>query len=307
MLVRREAILAKIESTYRADASPGVGDAVFVDNQSYDSEARMNKRKGVKETTAPFQSVFGGRLATLSFDCELKGSGAAGTAPEIGVLLRGCGMLEVVSAGVSVTYTPTSTNNESLTIYYYQDGKLKVMLGARGEASFDATAGMFGKVSFTFTGHPDNPESDSALPNPTYDSTVPPAFKNVSFTLDAYAADISSLKCSLGNQIAKPDSVKTANGYGEIRIAEREVGGTVDPEAVLVATKDFYNIWESGTNFAIDTGVVGSTAGNRWQIQMPAVSVEGISENDREGVRTNELNYIANEVSGDDEMSIVFT
>lgn len=307
MLVRREAILAKIESTYRTDASPVAGDAVFVDNQSYGSDARMNERKGVKETTAPFQQVFGGRVATLSFDCELKGSGSAGTAPEIGVLLRGCGMLEVISAGVSVTYTPTSTNNESLTIYYYQDGKLKTMVGARGEASFDLSAGMFGKVSFTFTGHPDTPESDVALINPTYDSTVPPAFKNASFTLDSYAADVSQIQFALGNQISKPDSVKTNNGFGEIRIADRDVNGSVDPEAVLVATKDFYDMWESGANFAMDTGVVGGTAGNRWQIQKPAVSLRNVEEGDREGIRTNPLTYGANEVSGDDEFSLVFT
>lgn len=306
MLIRREAILAKVESTYRTDSVPTVTDAVFVDNQSYGSEARMNERKGVKETTAPFQQVYGGRLATLSFDCELKGSGAAGTAPEIGVLLQGCGMLEVISAGVSVTYTPTSSSNDSLTIYYYQDGKRKIMTGARGEASFDLTAGMFGKVSFTFTGHPGT-ETDTALINPTYDSTVPPAFINASFTVDSYAADISALQFSLGNQIAKPDSVKTANGYGEIRIAERDVNGTVDPEAVLVATKDFYTQWESGTNVAIDTGVVGGTAGNRYQIQMPAVAYRNIEESDREGVRTNPITFGAAEVSGDDEVSIVFT
>ncbi|MCK7495178.1 MAG: hypothetical protein MZW92_31855 [Comamonadaceae bacterium] len=42
----------------------------------------------------------------LTFDVEIKGSGAAGTAPELGVLLKGCGFGETVVAVTSVTYAP---------------------------------------------------------------------------------------------------------------------------------------------------------------------------------------------------------
>ena len=104
-----------------------------------------------------------------------------------------------------------------------------------------------------------------------------------------------------------PPSVSAANGYSQIRITGRDVSGSFDPEATLLADHDFAAEWKSGAALALDSGVVGSAAGNRWRIQCPAISYREISEGDREGLRTLEIGFGAAEINGDDEISLVFT
>ncbi len=64
-------------------------------------------------------SVGGMRTTEITFKVELRGSAAAGSAPEIGDLLEACGMAETVTAGSSVVYSPVSVNDKSVTIYHY--------------------------------------------------------------------------------------------------------------------------------------------------------------------------------------------
>lgn len=75
----------------------------------------------------------------------------------------------------------------------------------------------------------------------------------------------------------------------------------------LLATNDFISDWEAGTEMALSTGVIGGTAGNQFQISMPAVSYRDVSLGDRDGLRTIELPFGAHESSGDDGVSLAFT
>ena len=307
MLKNREVLLFKIESSYGVDSSPSAGaDAVLAENLNYSFEgARMAERNVVKATFGKEQAVYGGHLKTVSFDVELKGSGAAGTAPEIGQLLRACGFDETIVASTSVAYAPVSSSIESGTLEYFQDGKLHKLLGCRGTVSFNLEVGMPGKATFSLTGH--DTESDAALPSPSYDSTVPAPFINAGFALGGYAAIISTLSVDMGNTLAFAPDVNAADGYGEIRITGRDVTGSFDPEAVLKATEDFQGDWENGTQQAITTGSIGGTAGNIFAITLGQTYHKEISGGDRDGITTNEIGFGAVESSGDDEISITFT
>src|SRR5688500_3893116 len=151
MLKSREVILAKIETTYNID--PGLAaadDAILVENPSWSYEgAKMYARSPVRPSLAPLKSLFGGSLMTVTFDVEVKGSGSAGTAPELGTLLRMCGLGETVVGATSVTYAPVSTAHESGTIHYYSDGKLHILTGCKGTFSANLETGGCGKLSFT--------------------------------------------------------------------------------------------------------------------------------------------------------------
>lgn len=310
MLIKREVLLAKIESTYNTDPTPVAStDAMLVENPSWSNEGlRMSERPAVRPSLAPLQHVFGDMLRTVSFDVELKGSGTAGTAPELGVLLRGCALSETIVASTSVTYAPVSdtSTHESLTLYYYQDGTLIKITGARGNVSFSCEAGLPAKASFTFTGHTSTP-TDVSLPSPTFDSTTPPPFKGATFTIDSYAAVIAAFTFDMSNQVVMPADVSGADGFGEIRIAGRDVAGTIDPEHVLVATEAFEANMRAGTNMALATGVIGGTAGNKYAISMPAVYYRDLSPADRESIRTLDAPFGAAESTTDDEVSIAFT
>lgn len=312
MLVSREVILAKLETTYNEDAMPdAAADAILVENPAWSNAGlRMNERTPVKATMGKAQSYYGGHLRSVTFDVELKGSGTAGTAPEMGPLLQACGMLETVDVSVPgsefVAYAPISSNHKSLTIYYYQDGLLRKMTGCRGNVSFNLETGMVGKASFTFTGH-DGGTSDTALVSPTYDSTVAPGLVSVPFSFGSYPAAVSKLSFDMSNQVQTPSVISAPDGFGDVVITSRDVNGSFDPEATLKATQDWETMLMDGTQSALDTGLIGDTAGNRYQVQMPAAYMRDMSPGDKSGVRVYEVPFGAVENAGDDEVSITFS
>ncbi|WP_160153342.1 phage tail tube protein [Microbulbifer sp. ALW1] len=304
-LVKRELILAAIEATYNTDATPGGADAVLVEDVSWSyAGARMVDRNAVKATLGQFQRVFAGTLMEVSCTAELKGSGTAGEAPEADVLLRACGLGVEVTAGTSVAYAPASTAHESATIYFHEDGSLYKLTGARGTASLNLETGNKGMASLTLTGHVTGP-IDAPLPVAVYDASVPPPVIGAAFSVGGYAAVISALSLDLGNTIGTPPSMSAADGYSEIIISDRDVTGSFDPEATLVAAQDFHGDWRNGVTKTITTGAIGSTAGNRYQLDIAEAYYSELAPGDREGVRTYDISYGA---AGDDSaFTLTFT
>ncbi len=309
MLTNRDVILIKIESTYGTDAVPVEGtDAILVESQGWANEGlRMNERPAVRANIGLLQSVYGGRLGSVTFDVELKGSGGAvDDPPEIGTALRACGLGEMINAAADVTYEPVSTGIESVTIYYFQDGIRYILTGCRGNVSFNLETGAVGKASFTFTGHIALP-TDVALPAPTYDGVVPVAIINTPFVIGGFSAIINALTFDMSNTIAMPPDMAAIDGYSEVQITQRDVNGSFDPEAELVAVDTPLTDLENGVAQALTTGKIGSGTGAEYQVTMPAVYYRDVSPGDRDGVRTLETPFGATESTGDDEVSIVFT
>lgn len=309
MLKHRSVLLAKIETTYNTDPIPtGAANAILVENLNFSwSDSRMAERQVVRTVQGKLKPLFGGTLATITFDVEVKGSGTAGTAPEIGPLLRAASFSETIVATTSVAYTLVSTAQESATFYFYLDGKLYKMTGARGTSTGDLSVGAYGKLSFSFTGHTAQ-ATDTALATPTYSSQIPPVLVSVPFTIDTYSAVITSLKYDTGVQLAKPPSILASDGYGAITVVGRSVTGSIDPEDVLIATHDFEARWRAGTAMALTTGVIGSTAGNRYKIDMPSVvynDAPGMA--DRDGIATLEMKFMSQALTTDDDLTITFT
>lgn len=309
-LSNREVVLVKEEVTYNVDSSPvAASDAVLVGNASWAHEGlRMIERNVVKNTDPSKQQVFGDTLKTVSFDVELKGSGTAGTAPEFEPLLEACGFVPTVVPATSVSYSPssTATDKKSVTIYYYQDGLLHVLTGCRGTVSFNLETGAIGMATFTMTGHSSAP-TDASLPNPTLQSTVPYAIRGGAFSIDGFSATINALTVDMAIAVITPPDMSASDGFGEVFLGRRDPNGSFDPEAELVADENFYGNFRSGAQMALTTGVIGDTAGNRYQIDMDQVYYRDASPGDRDGIRTYELAFGAIETSGDDEIELIFT
>lgn len=308
MQVSREAVLGKIQTAHGSPATLSAAtDAILVESPAWSYvDARMLPRPVRKATLGPLAQVYAGSLVQLTFNAYIKGSGVAGTPPDLAHFLVACGMAETITPATSVAYSLASIGHQYITLEYYQDGKRKRMVDAIGNVSGQADAGAFGMLSFTFVGHEDT-EIDAAFPSISTDATVPVPYINRPFSIGGYGADISKLAFDLGNDIKKPASVATADGYGQLRIGDRDIAGSFDPLDVLLATHDFVDQWKSGAAMALDTGVVGSTAGNRWQIAMPAVSYRSVGQAERESVRALEMAYGSHESAGDDQFTITFT
>lgn len=307
LLVRNEVVLCEIESTYNTDPSPTGAEAVAFQDVSYSHDGlRMIERPIVQQGLDMKKRIYGGSLATITLTCELKGSGAAGTAPEYGPLLRSCGLDETIVASTSVTYAPVSSSLESCTIYYFEEGKRYIMTGCRGNAEFSIETGGVPLVTFTMTGHRSDP-TDNTAPTPTYDSTDPTALVNIPFTVGGSTFAINAYSLNLNNEVVQPPSLAAVDGYGEIFITQRDPGGSMDPESVLVATDSIIADFTAGTSAALSLGSIGGTAGNIVDLDLPVVYYVDVSSGDREGIRTNEVSYNAAVSAGDDELSLVFT
>lgn len=310
MLKTRAVVLAKIETTYNTDPTPTAGaNAILVENLTHTFEgARRADRNVVKPGFAPLKSLYAGSLISISFDAEIKGSGTAGTAPEIGVLLRACGMTETVVAVTSVTYAPTSTPSlhESATFYLYEDGLRYKLTGARGTFTTSLAVAQKGLMSFKFTGHLVGP-ADVALVSPTYNATVPTVMVGVAFAIDSYSAVITKLDIDPGLVLAMADNIAASDGYGEIRLTGSAPTFTIDPEAALVAAYDWVTKWQSSASYAMTTGTIGSTAGNRYAITAPAAVYSEIGNGDRSGVLSREIKGQLVDTTSDNWISIAFT
>lgn len=307
MITEREVILLKVESVYNTDPVPTpAADAILVRSPSWAHEgARVVDRPLVDSSLGTAKKLFGGSLLSVTFEAEIKGSGAAGTAPEIGQALRACGLAETIVGATSVTYQPASTALESCTIYYYQDGKRKVITGCRGTVAFGLVAGEPGIATFSFSGHEGTP-TDAALVAPTYDATEPETIKGLSLTVNALTHAIESLTLDLSNTVSTPPDVNSSDGYGEVRITARDVNGSINPEDVLLATADFIADWKADTERAIATGTIGS-AGNQYALTIPLAAYREVSLGDRDGIRVLDIPFGATENTGDDEFTLAFT
>lgn len=313
MLTNREVILVKTQTGAGIPATPSAStDAVLVEGPSWAHEGlRMVERPAIRANIGALQHIYAGSLRSVSFEVEIKGAGAAYSSsarPEMDALLGACGIgriIDTTSGSESITYSPASTGHELVTIYYYQDGTLYQLTDARGEAEITLEVGGRGMVSFKMTGHSSTP-TDVPLVNPTYDSTIPPPVIGAAFSVDSYGAVISKLSFALGNTIATPADMNQADGYSVPQITQRDVNGSFDPEAVLVATQAFEANLRNGATMALATGSIGASQYNKFSVTMPAISYRSIAPGDRSGVRTYEMGFGAAQVSGDDEFAIVF-
>lgn len=313
MLVNREVVLVRTQTAPGTPAVPAAGThAVLVEGPSWSQEGlRMVERPAVRANIGTLRHLYAGMLRSVSFDVELKGAGApynATTLPEMDALLGACGMgRTIVTTGgsESVTYQPASTGHEIVTIYYYQDGTLMQLTDCRGEVEFALEVGGRGMASFKMMGHSAT-VTDAALVSPTYDSTLPPPVIGAAFSVGGFAAVIASLSVSLGNTVATPPDMNQADGYATPQITKRDVNGSFDPEAVTVATEDFEAQLRSGVAMALTTGSIGNIQYARYTISMPAISYRSQGPADRDGVRTFDMAFGAEDSVGDDEIAILF-
>ncbi|MDA8122247.1 MAG: phage tail tube protein [Deltaproteobacteria bacterium] len=306
MLTRRTTLLAKKETVYGTDPTPVAGDAVLCKVDGFRVIGDALVRDYHRSKLSPLAHVIGEVYSEIKFSTELKGSGAAGTAPELSPLFQACGFSETIVALTSVTYLPESDTFPSCTIYFYRDGILYEMNGCRGTFDIDLSVGKYGVINWTFQGLYVAP-IDAALIDGTYDSTVPPPILSAAFSIQAYSAVATKLALSAANRLAFRRDLSNANGIREVLITDwDERGGSFDPEAVTVATHNFHSIWKAGTAAAMSI-VVGSAAGNICTITAPKVQYREINPAERDGLYTYEVPIRLAQNAGDDELSIAFT
>lgn len=308
MLKTRAVILAEKEITYGTDPIPlPAANAILCEAPEIEVLGRKLERNNVKSYFGTLAPINIGEGIKITFTAELKGSGVAGTPPEIGPLLDACGMTHTNVLSTSDKYDPNSdleSDQDSVTIYFYQHNIAHKVTGCRGTFSVEGKAAEYGKIQFEFTGIYVGPV-DATIPAATFNATLPPKLVSASFALGGYAAIIESFKVVLGNEIAKRPSANAATGILSYFVRERAVTGEIDPEAVALATWNPWSLWENSTSGALSI-TFGSAAGNRCVVSGPKVILDSVKYAERESLLTYSTPLIFTPDTGNDEVSLLF-
>lgn len=316
--VRDTAILAKIETTYATDSIPtGGSNAILISNQSVNPFNASNQDRAiVRPYMGGSEQVPGTAYKEVSFDVELVGGGAAGTAPAWGPLLRACGFAETVTASTRVDYLPITNSQESVTIYYYDSGVLHKLLGARGALKIDAKVGSLPKFGFTFIGLDGG---DTAAANPSVTLTN---FKTPEVVKDANSGDLTfgATHSSSGAPALTAGTVYPSQGIeidmgisnpftpllgGEtVDITDRQATGKISLDLTAAQEVTFMSSVKGVTlqSLGLQHGLV---AGNKVLLFMPNVQLINPTKNEVNGKRLIGYDLRINPSAGNDELRIV--
>ncbi|WP_455270305.1 phage tail tube protein [Rhizobium herbae] len=269
---RKRAILVKPETVYGTDAVPtGAANAMQLTNVVFNPSVGEEINRDLVVPEMGHQGVIlTGSYATISGECEIAGSGVAGTAPAWGPLTRACGFQEVIEAGTDVQYVPISDGQESVSIYFSIDGIRHVLLGARGTKSFGFTPKQIPRWIYNFTGLLGT-ISDAALPTTVlagFTKPVPVNKANTTFSLHGLSGVCEGVTIDIANQIEPRFLI----GAERIEHVDRLITGSAVLEAVLLATKNWFQIADSHTTGSLALAH-GTVAGNIVEISADAVQI----------------------------------
>lgn len=312
MLSRKRQLAVKVEST------KGVAETLTVTDMLIECEAIEPSyqpaeipRPIYSDTLGSQESVVGAPIATLRLVVELKGSGTAGTAPVIGTLLKGCGMVETDgSSSVAYSFSSDDDASDTLTMWAFLDGVIFKLYGARGTPEFPFQAGSPTRVTFTFTGIYGGVVSGAML-EPTYPDgdILPPVWKDAQLEWnfgEAYTTvDLDTLSLAFNNTVVVRGNANAASGLDYARITNREPGGQVDPDAVLVSAQDWAGYLGTPTTGTLSFRQ-GSTAGNIVEFEAVKFQVMGLVPGARDDILTWSMGYKLRKSAGDDELTITF-
>ena len=312
--VRNTAILAKIETTVGTDAVPtGAANALLVSNLSINPLDETNvDRDLVRNYFGGSEQLVGTANISCSFDVELAGSGSLGVAAGWGPLVRACGFGETITATTRVDYTPISTAFEAVTIYWYDDGVLHKLLGARGTFTVKAGLGDRPVLSFKFIGL-NGGVTAAALPTTTLTAFQKPLVVTdtntgdvtVGCTYSAGALSGGTVYPSRGIEVDIGNNVNHVPLLGgeSIEITGRTVTGSIQLDLTAAQEVTFMTSVTSNTTQGI--GIQhGTTTGNIVILHGPAVQLINPSKAELNGKRLcgYDLRFVP--TSGNDDFRI---
>lgn len=304
-LVRKRVVLAKIETTYGTDPTPtGAANAIQVsDLNIVPINAETVNRDLIRSYLGNSQELLANNYVVATFSVEMASSGALGTAPAYGPLLRACAIAEVVTASTKVEYNPISSGFEAVTIYFNVDGILHKMTGVMGNVELDITARKIPIYKFTLFGLY-NAVTDTALPTPVYTAFRKPLVANKTntptFTFFGVSTFvIEQLNIAVGNQV----NFRSLIGAEYVHIVDRKSTSSLKYELTPIATFDpFASAIGTGTG-ALQL-IHGTVSGDKIQIDAPVVDIGAPSYDESDGIQMVTLPLSLLPSSGNDEFKI---
>ena len=295
-------LLAKIQPAIDTDPVPTAAlNAILASNVVFNPiQADFAERNNMQNYLGNQGKILTSQYASISFDVELAGSGAAGTAPKYGPLLRACAMAETTVVSTSVAYNPITTGHEMVTLHFFLDGLKFVFINAKGNVSFKLDARGIPVMSYSFTGSYTAP-TDIAVPTGSDFSgfKAPLAINKINtptFTLHGVVVKTQNLTLDLANQVVYRNMI----GTEVILVTDRSPAGSTKFETESVAFKDWWSTIRLGTLAALQL-IHGSVAGLIIQIDCPKVQITDPQYDQSDNVSMMGCNFALQPNIGNDE------
>lgn len=321
---RNQAILAKIETTYGTDPTPtGGSNAILVSGLTANPLAATNvDRDLIRSYLGGSEQLVGSNYLEVSFDVEFQNGGTAGTAAAWDPLLQACGYTagsaQVTPSRVEHVLESTYSSWESLTIYYYDDGALHKLLGARGTVSIDLSVGARPVFKFRFLGlnggisaaaNPSLTLTGFKAPLVVTDSNTGALTLGCTYSTGALSGGTEyvsgGMSIDVGNDVQFVDLLGTAAAAGQsIDFAQRSMSGSIEFDLTAANEVSFMTNVLANTTQAIGL-VHGTTAGYKMLVFMPAVQLINPRKVEKQGRRLIGYDMRVLPSSGNDELKIV--
>lgn len=303
-----QTMLVKKEVTYNTDSVPtGALNAVLAFNVTWSPKQGSDVRR---KRNLPYFSAADELPATnyveITGEIELIGHATRGTAPGWGALMEALGMNQVLSAGVSATWTPLSAGHPSATCYINVDGVRQILTGCRGKGVIRLNANQIPVIAFTLWGNYNEP-TDTANPAVTLTAFQTPQVAGKAmtptFTINGVPLAMRSFELDFGNELIYEDLVNLQ----EISIIDGEPRWQAQVEATALGTFNPFALNENRTAFAISL-VHGVGSGRITTLSLPSCRMSRPSEMRNQNKKWEyALSGPAMAVSGNDDYSIVCT
>lgn len=213
------------------------------------------------------------------------------------------------SIAKATVYELLTTNPGSVAIYYYLDGDLHILLGARGNVSFDLSAGGVPTMKFNFIGVDASITTASlpatvmtmwGTPSPLLTSNVIGYVGGKEMSGGSTGIQAETFSLDMGNQI----EFRQVLGASGVILSGRDPKGQVRIEATPLSFKNWFNDIKNLTKSAAFIRN-GNAAGNYCTLFMPKTQLTGGKYGESSGIVTQEFGLNALPVSGNDEVRIV--
>ena len=275
-------VLAKKEVTYATDSAPTPAlNAVLTRNAKITPlVVDLLDRNLDLPSRGAAAGVPTNERALISYEVELQGSGAAGTAPPWMIQNEACGMAPaVLTAAVRAEQRMAAVGAaiSSLTQWGYVGDQLFKMVGSRGDISgIDFTAGQYPFLSYDFLGLVPTGSigSVSALAGAiftAYRDPVEVGITNTSFALGGFAANLRSLKA----QANAAPKLRNLVGVRYIQRPNHALDCTVTCELPSVAARNYFADLRSGARIPLQI-IHGTVAGLIVQLDSANYQVNAI-------------------------------
>lgn len=303
---KKKVIFCKAETTYGTDAVPvAATDSMLVHNFAcVPVVMNMVERDPVMPFFGNQGQVKVGDYMTMEYEIEVAGAGAVAAVPGYSPAMLGCAFSQTITPTTGpVTYANITSAEQSVTKYFYWDGLLHKLLGARGTSELRMSATQVPMIHTSWIGLYGG-ITDVAMPAPVLTAFQKPVAVNkinTTFTLYGFTGVLSSLTITQGCEHV----YKNAPNSEAINFIGRKSKGSVTIELPLITAKDFFSICRAEPPTLGALAVThGVTAGNKFIVAAAGMRVINPKYSEAEGVALLSMDFdLQPTAAGNDEFT----